>query len=281
MRIALSRVPSPPRQDPPPLQRPVLLVPGYNSGPDTWDGLRSWLTREGLNQDGGVVQADTPSLDPQARVFSMQFSRPFNPVSTNAQELRQAIDRISAATGSPEVDIVAHSKGGLDTRAYLDQGDEKVEKFVMVATPNHGSPLANLSLALRRRGIALTPRNPDPLIGQALSDCRQTRGRDNPLLDHLNAHWDRQRQRADIMIIAGQGRPTLAGRFSLTLQGDGVVPQHSLSMPDVPTHHIRSADHSSLKNHPQAMLDTADFLIAGVPTNPKGVPYQAENARAT
>ena len=250
-----------PPQEAPLLKRPVLLVHGFNSGPGAWEGLRTWLTRGGLNKDGGVVQAETAEIDPEGRVFSMQFSRACNPVSVNAQELRQAIDHITSATGSPEVDIVAHSKGGLDTRWYLDQGDEKVDKFVMMATPNHGSQLANLSLALRQRGMAIAPGSPDPHIRQALIDCRQTSGSSNPWLDQLNNNWNRQRQRADILLISGQGRPTLTGRLKLTLKGDGVVSEQSVLMPDVPSRCIRSADHSSVKNHPQALQATAAFLV--------------------
>ena len=249
-------------QEPPPLPRPVLLVHGYNSGPGAWQGLRTWLTRAEQNRDGGVIGPDTVEIDPRARVFSMQFSRPYNPVSINAVELRQAIDHIATATGSETVDIVAHSKGGLDTRSYLDEGDEKVEKVVMVGTPNHGSRLANLSLALRQRGIAISPRHRDPLVSQALSDCRQTRGQDNPLLDYLNSHWNRQSQRADILLISGQGRPTLTGRISLTLDGDGVVARESLSLPGVQTRTIASTDHVNLKDHPQTLLETAAFLVA-------------------
>ena len=81
-----------PPQEAPLLKRPVLLVHGFNSGPGAWEGLRTWLTRGGLNKDGGVVQAETAEIDPEGRVFSMQFSRACNPVSVNAQELRQAID---------------------------------------------------------------------------------------------------------------------------------------------------------------------------------------------
>ena len=256
--------PVPPLQDPPRLPRPVLLVHGYNSGPGAWRGLQSWLTRGQVNQDGGVVQAETVQINPGGRVFSMQFSRPFNPSRTNSAELRQAIEHISAATGSPTVDVVAHSKGGLDTRLYLDQGDEKIEKLVMVGTPNHGTRLADVDLALRRRGIALTPRSRDPLIGQALSDCGQTSGNENPLLDDLNNHWTRQRERADILCISGSGRPTLKGRFGFTLNGDGAVAQDSLAMPGVPMRIIPSVGHGGIREHPLTMQQAVSFLVGGL-----------------
>ena len=252
-----------PKEEAPRLERPVLLVHGFNSGPDCWQNMRTWLTRGGDNKDGGVVQADTP-IDPQGKVFSMQFARPYNPVSSNAAELRQAIDHITAATGSKEVDVVAHSMGGLDTRLYLDQGDEKVDKFVMIATPNRGSVLADIELTFRELGVPFLPPTDDPLVRQALTDCSEVRGDNNPLVAQLNKSWDRQKSRANILLITGNGRPTLANRFTLTLRGDGVVPQKSVKLDGVPSRNIWWTDHSGVKEHPNTLELTGAFL-AGRP----------------
>jgi pimeloyl-ACP methyl ester carboxylesterase len=40
------------------------------------------------------------------------------------------------------VNIVGHSKGGLDARAYLATGTDNVANLIMLGTPNRGSPLA-------------------------------------------------------------------------------------------------------------------------------------------
>ncbi|MBT9582039.1 alpha/beta fold hydrolase [bacterium] len=248
-----------PKDEAPRLNRPVLLVHGFNGDPGNWLNMRTWLTRSGENKDGGVIQANA-NIDPQGKVFTMQFARPFNPVSNNSAELRQAINNITAATGSSEIDVVAHSMGGLDTRLYLDQGDEKVDKLVMIATPNHGSVLADIELTFRELGIPIMPSTDDPLVRQALTDCSEERGDNNPLLAQLNKNWARQKSRAEIFVITGNGRPTLANRFTLTLRGDGVVPQKSAHMDGVPQRNVWWTNHSGVKEHPDALLMTGAFL---------------------
>jgi triacylglycerol esterase/lipase EstA (alpha/beta hydrolase family) len=252
-----------PKEEAPKLNKPVLLVHGFNGDPGNWQNMRTWLTRSGENKDGGVITPNTP-IDPDAKVYTMQFARPFNPVSNNTSELRQAIDRIAASTGSAEVDVVAHSMGGLDTRLYLDQGNEKVDKLVMIATPNGGSVLADIELTFRDLGVPFIPRTDDPLVRQALTDCSEVRDNNNPLVAQLNKTWSRQKDRANIFLITGNGRPTLANRYTLTLRGDGVVPQKSVHLDGVPQRNVWWTDHSGVKEHPDALTMTGAFL-AGRP----------------
>lgn len=252
-----------PGEAPPRLQKPVLLVHGLNSGPDTWKNMRTWLTRGGQNPDGGVVGPGHGAIDGKGKVFSMQFSRPYNPLANNAAELRQAIDSIRSATGSSEIDIIGHSMGGLDTRLYLDQGDEKVDKLVMLGTPNHGSILADMELTFQGMGLGTMPKD-DPLVQQALKDLSDTQGDKNTTLITLNKNWARQTSRASMLIIAGCGKPTLKTRILTTIKGDGVVTQESAAMPDVPVRNLWSADHGEVKEHPDALRMAGAFL-AGQP----------------
>jgi hypothetical protein len=47
-------------------------------------------------------------------------------------------------TRQNQVNIVGHSKGGLDARVYLAQsGTHDVANLIMIGTPNGGNPLAN------------------------------------------------------------------------------------------------------------------------------------------
>lgn len=62
-------------------------------------------------------------------------------IATNAQHLAQRIDEILKQTGAEKVNILAHSKGGLDSRyaiSTLGMGD-KVASLTTMATPHHGS----------------------------------------------------------------------------------------------------------------------------------------------
>jgi predicted alpha/beta hydrolase family esterase len=60
-------------------------------------------------------------------------------IDTYAIRLKEIIDYVKYITGSENVDIVAHSMGGLVVRRYLQVfGDKSVEKLVMLGTPNNG-----------------------------------------------------------------------------------------------------------------------------------------------
>ncbi|MBT9585974.1 alpha/beta fold hydrolase [bacterium] len=253
-----------PAEDAPRLSKPVLLVHGFNSEPGTWKNMHDWLVRGGANKDGGVVKGSGGTVDPNAKVFAMEFARPFNPVSNNAAELRQAIDRITQATGSAEVDVIGHSMGGLDTRLYLDQGDEKVDKLLMIATPNHGSVLADLELSFRGMGIEMVPPTDDPLVRQALRDCSEERGDNNPLLTQLNKNLPRQASRAKILTLAGNGKPTMSSRYTVTVKGDAVVTQASVTLPNIPLRNLWGVDHGQVKDHPDALRIAGAFL-SGAP----------------
>ena len=63
-----------------------------------------------------------------------------------AQLLATKIDSLLAATGAKKVDIIAHSMGGLSSRYYTKNlgGADKVDAFVALATPNHGTTVANI-----------------------------------------------------------------------------------------------------------------------------------------
>lgn len=62
-------------------------------------------------------------------------------IETNGRHLAKRIDEILEETGSEKVNILAHSKGGLDSRyaiSTLGMGD-KVASLTTMATPHHGS----------------------------------------------------------------------------------------------------------------------------------------------
>lgn len=255
-----------PSESAPALQRPVLLVHGYNGSDKSWKNMRTWLTNTSQNKDGGLVgPKNAGALDPSAKVFIMEYSRPFNSVKSNAAELRSAVDRIVSATGVKGIDIVSHSKGGLDTRAYLDQGNELVDKVVQIATPNHGSILADIELQFREFGMPLLPSTDDPEVRQALTDLRAERKVDgkpaNPTVSELNKNWDRQKDKAEFFQISGNGLPTLKSRHCLTHKGDGVVSRESVQLPGVPMKNIWWTNHLSETSNPDVLTAAANFLV--------------------
>ena len=118
---------------------PVLLVHGLCGSIDSWNDVinQAWLGPEWTTAD--IVR----------RTFDPNGDGETNDSPTDmAQLVWQEIQGMKQTYGVRTVDIVAHSMGGLTTRAYVQgpafQGD--VNKLVMLGTPNHGSSIADLTL---------------------------------------------------------------------------------------------------------------------------------------
>lgn len=72
------------------------------------------------------------------------------PPSTRAEHLLRAIDEVRQRTGAARVHVIAHSQGGVDTRLLLDdpRAAGKIASVVTLSTPHHGTPLADVMLAI-------------------------------------------------------------------------------------------------------------------------------------
>jgi len=102
-------------------------------------------------------------------------------VSASAAELGASIDRVLAATGATQVDIVGHSQGGMMPREYLRQsGAAKVHALVGLSPSNHGTTASGL-LTL----VGLLPGGRQALAQGCPSCDDQTVG--SPFLASLNA----------------------------------------------------------------------------------------------
>jgi triacylglycerol esterase/lipase EstA (alpha/beta hydrolase family) len=68
-------------------------------------------------------------------------------VAQHATDLVNQINTILSATHSDKVNIVPHSKGGLDARWYIAHSNsDKVANLVMIGTPNEGTAASYLDL---------------------------------------------------------------------------------------------------------------------------------------
>ena len=67
-------------------------------------------------------------------------------IQNNAGKISNRIDSLKKRWGIDTLNIVSHSKGGLDSRDYIE-GANTVGTLVQLGTPNEGSPLANLAQA--------------------------------------------------------------------------------------------------------------------------------------
>src|ERR1019366_3596955 len=82
-------------------------------------------------QSGGLTTLPEPQVPSTARLFAIQFYDPTLgsdvaadvaqvSILNKAYELAQVIKHITSITGIGKVNVVAHSMGGLDIRAYLE-----------------------------------------------------------------------------------------------------------------------------------------------------------------
>lgn len=74
----------------------------------------------------------------------------FGTIETNAAQLKEETEKLLAETGAGKVNIIAHSKGGLDARYMIEHLDteDKVASLTTLCTPHRGSALASRILRL-------------------------------------------------------------------------------------------------------------------------------------
>src|SRR5919107_3960920 len=109
---------------------PVLLVHGY------YEDASIWETWEEL------LEVD---VIPFYTITFQQSDDKCGSAIEHARELNTMIQEILDSTDYEQVNIVGHSKGGLDARVYLASGTDDVSNLIMIGTPNDGSPLAEFS----------------------------------------------------------------------------------------------------------------------------------------
>ena len=225
---------------PPALPRPVLLVHGLSKQGSFWFNLRNYLASNPDNRPGPDFHVDREAgfveevrKDPGARVFSISLSNPRGSYRDLAPELTRCLEVLRRETGAAEVDVVAHSMGGLVTREHLDGPEDGIHRFIMLATPNHGSLEADVALATDR--LRLYRHYPDGTT-KVLQDIGLDESflghENNPHLHGLNERWPEQRAKVEPVIITGAGIPTPDWNLALFSTGDGMVTARSAWMPD-------------------------------------------------
>ncbi len=121
--------------------RPVVLVHGtFGNSVDNWLGLAPYLVNRGYC----VFSLDYGQLP------NVPFFHGLGPIAASAGQLDTYVDRVLAATGAPEADLVGHSQGGMMPRWYLKflGGAAKVNALVGIAPDNHGTTLLGLTKLL-------------------------------------------------------------------------------------------------------------------------------------
>lgn len=195
---------------------PVLLVHGYGCNGGYWHALRALLRAEGISHDAVDLEPVTAAIDDYA------------------DQVEAGVRQLLAATGATRVVIVAHSMGGLVTRAWLRRhgaaAEARVARVITLGTPHFGTALAALGIganaAQMRRGA--------PWLAQLERDDRARRA----LFTSIWTWHDN--------IIAPQSSCQLPGARNVALAGIG---------------------HVALGSHPQVLRTILDeILTASAPS---------------
>jgi len=116
---------------------PVPLIHGYASDASVWSKWEDLLKKDGIT------------------FYPITFYKSDDKCGSaadHAKELNLQVQQIlnnMPASSPKQVNIVGHSKGGLDTRLFLANNtftnNKAVANLIMIGTPNAGSPIAQSS----------------------------------------------------------------------------------------------------------------------------------------
>ena len=118
---------------------PVLLIHGYASDKSLWS---KW---EGLLKKDGITFYPITFYKSDDKCGSaVDHAKELN------LQVQQILKNMTTTESSPkQVNIVGHSKGGLDARVFLGNNsysaNKAVANLIMIGTPNRGSPIAQSS----------------------------------------------------------------------------------------------------------------------------------------
>lgn len=108
---------------------PVMLVHGITGSGASMEGFRKGLVGIRPSIDGRTM---TPTMTEHGSI------------AQNARIVAQEVEKLVANEPSKQVDIVAHSMGGLAARKYAWDNPGRVRRLLMIATPNGGSVEADM-----------------------------------------------------------------------------------------------------------------------------------------
>ncbi|MFF5785760.1 esterase/lipase family protein [Streptomyces sp. NPDC012693] len=181
---------------------PVVFVHGWNSDGSTWRTMAARLQADGWPVD---------HLDQWT--YDATKSN-----ATTAARLAEEIDRVLELTGAAKVDVVTHSMGGLSSRYYLKNlgGTSKVDAWVSLAGPNHGTGAARLC-----GGDPCVEMRPGSLFLNALNSGDETPG--SPRYATWRSPCDLVISPGDSVALAGAVNSTTACLGHSDLQADEAV----------------------------------------------------------
>ena len=165
---------------------PVLLVHGLGEDASIWKKWEELLTNDGV------------------QYYTITFQESDDKCGTalaHAVELGKRVNEILSSNPAGQVNIVGHSKGGIDARVYLANGTQSVANLIMIGTPNNGTPMAE------RTSLCA------PAVWDMLPEANATKVGSNPNTRYYT--------------IAGDWAKEVGGNPTIPGPDDGLVPVSS------------------------------------------------------
>ena len=130
--------------------RPVVMVHGFSSD---WRAWENYLGPGGFLAGIGVPGFAVGDGQVSGVMNTGNISNPAgqtNTIAENAAILGEYIAEVKKATGAEQVDLAAHSMGGMISRYYLDRvmAERDVVQLMMLGSPAGGTDCANLPASL-------------------------------------------------------------------------------------------------------------------------------------
>jgi triacylglycerol lipase len=178
---------------------PVLLVHGYGCNSGYWHSMSKALRKAHITHRAIDLEPVIGGIDEYAPL------------------IHRAIEALCRETGAEKVVIVAHSMGGLASRAYVrDHGSSRVARLITLGTPHHGTSLAHFGVGLNTHQMRWTATEQEGLASDWL---RALKAGESAGVYHLvvsiYSHHDN--------IISPQTSSHLEGAKNIELNGVGHV----------------------------------------------------------
>jgi triacylglycerol esterase/lipase EstA (alpha/beta hydrolase family) len=115
---------------------PILFVHGWSGSASNWNTMIERFEKDGYAKS--YLSAYTYNTSQSNKVDA-------------EKEVKSHVESLLKATGASKVDIIAHSMGSLNTRWYVKfvkGGEEKVDDWVSLGGPNHGTETAKFCFSV-------------------------------------------------------------------------------------------------------------------------------------
>ena len=184
---------------------PVLLIHGYGCNSGYWHAMSKTLTQANITH------------------HAINLEPVFADIDAYVPAIHQAIETLCDESGQRHVIVLAHSMGGLATRAYLrDHGNQRIAQLITLGTPHHGTGIANYGVGM---------------------NCRQMHWRGNALTGAPSL-WLRK-------LDSGENAATRARIVSIYSHHDNIVaPQTSSHLDGARNIEYQGIGHVALAFHP-------------------------------